>query len=398
MTIESSLVDLLKAFGVSDSEKKYNPAQLDKAELLRLDINLAKLINHYLLIDGPENHKIEKNYKILTLYLHPDRRHHFLPEVVWIEHQLSVGLDDGVCFKRLHACYDKLINPEKFKKEITFADISSRGDCIQWLLKLKERATTYSGKSLCDSLLQLLEHSGGFFDRVGKINSKGLRALIMFIPSLLATYGAVIVAEEVFAIYSLYFVLLKSGQFLERRDSAGFKKIGQALQEITLIAATSTTNLLARLMEMTFWVSLQCFDATVSIGSVILKPLLSDFEINEGNTEPSTMGLKTAEIQKISVPLTNYIKYNEKQILGSFRLGYEKNIKMKSLLFQLRALDSGNYSLSEKLNQAQQLLDEFKCQKNIYTSTTRKAIDESSQILLSLKGESLQLALYDHTH
>ncbi|HRD69562.1 MAG TPA: J domain-containing protein [Legionella sp.] len=396
MTIESSLVDLLKAFGVSDSEKKYNPAQLDKAELLRLDINLAKLINHYLLIDGPENQKIEKNYKILTLYFHPDRRHHFLPEVIWIEHQLSVGLDDGVCFKRLHACYDKLVNPQKFKKDITFADISSRGDCIQWLLNFKERSTANSEKSLCDSLLQLLEHSGDFFDRVDMINSRVLRALIMFIPSLLATYGAVIVAEEVFALYFLYFVFLKSGQFLEQRDSAVLIKFGQALQEITLIAATSTTNLLTRLLDMTYWVSLQCFDTTVSIGSVILKPLLSDIEVNEENAEPSTMGLKTTEIQKISIPLTKYIKDNEKQFFGSIRLGSEKNIKVNALLFQFRALDSGNYSLAEKLNHAQKLLDDFKNNEIIYASTTRKAIDESVQILLSIKGESAPLALYAH--
>ncbi|APF02731.1 TPA: J domain-containing protein [Legionella pneumophila] len=414
MTIERELKDFVRLYAEWDTTNNCYKSQLDKDTLLRLERDFARFVNQQLLIDGPEKEKIVKNYKRLTLCFHPDHTSGFSPEVAWLEKNLSQSMNNGACFKILGLCYEKLISPEKFK-DSGLGDIKSKDDFKQWLESLRSKATTYSGQSFCDSLIDLLDQSSGFFDDTGKIKPKGLRVLLRFIPVVFASYGTFLFAEELFAIYALYFILLKGGQYLESTESSQLKKIGSTLQEISIITATASTTLLVRLLEMTFWASRQFLDASIQIGSAILKPMLPSPETKEksefdtaanlcrdlilaSHNTSEGMQFKTPELKVISAPLESYLGLNAQQFFGDLRIGREKRLKVEAFLFKMRVLDSLPNPLEEKLVEAQKELDKIKKDAKVFTSNTAKAVKEAEQVISMLQDpDSMQLVVYKGT-
>ncbi|HAT1658980.1 TPA: J domain-containing protein [Legionella pneumophila] len=414
MTIERELKDFVRLYADWDTTNNCYKSQLDKDTLLRLERDFARFVNQQLLIDGPEKEKIVKNYKRLTLCFHPDHTSGFSPEVAWLEKNLSQSMNNGACFKILGLCYEKLISPEKFK-DSGLGDIKSKDDFKQWLESLRSKATTYSGQSFCDSLIDLLDQSSGFFDDTGKIKPKGLRVLLRFIPVVFASYGTFLFAEELFAIYALYFILLKGGQYLESTESSQLKKIGSTLQEISIITATASTTLLVRLLEMTFWASRQFLDASIQIGSAILKPMLPSPETKEksefdtaanlcrdlilaSHNTSEGMQFKTPELKVISAPLESYLGLNAQQFFGDLRIGREKRLKVEAFLFKMRVLDSLPSPLEEKLVEAQKELDKIKKDTKVFTSNTAKAVKEAEQVISMLQDpDSMQLVVYKGT-
>lgn len=269
MTIQAELTSLVKRYSKFNQEKKQYTTILDKNDLLKLDKEFNRIINKILLTDGPEKEAIEKYYKKLMLLMHPDRAFSFLPEIDWLEKNLSTQNQEGICFKTLGFCYEKLTNPQKFKDN-HFNHIKTPEDLRKWLESLKDRASTYTGRSLYESLLGLLEQSGGYFNEVGKIQQRGLRTFITIVPVIFSSYGAFIFSQELIAIYALYFVVLKGGQYLMKKESNELQRIGRTLQELTFITATTTTTLLVRMLELTFWFSHQCYSSSMQMGSAFL--------------------------------------------------------------------------------------------------------------------------------
>lgn len=414
MTIETDLQELVKLYSTFDQEKKCYTIFPDKPILLKVDEHFNRLINKILLADGPEKEKIDKNYRKLTLYLHPDRSPSFIPEVVWLEHNLSEGRNDGICFKTLSFCYEKLTTPEKFK-EVKFSDINNKEEFKKWLETLKAGASTYTGRSLYGSLIGLLDQAAGYFDDVGQIKPRGLRALVAFIPVIFASYGAVIFSEQLFAVYALYFLMLKGGQYLERNSSLELQLLGKTLQEISVITATATTTLLVRLLEMTFWVSRQCFDMSLQIGSAILIPLLKSHPTAQHSTETDStsnlckdlilastnlnegMKFDTPELKLIAAPLESYLGLNAQQYLSSLRVGREKRLKVEAFLFTMRVLDKAPESLEVKLIEAKKELKKLKENKKVYIKggNTALAVDQADNVISFLNDDpaSMQLVL-----
>ncbi|WP_298622907.1 J domain-containing protein [uncultured Legionella sp.] len=414
MTIEMELTKLADFYATFDKEKNCYVSQLDHQALLRLDVDHAKVLNQLLLSGGPEKEQIKKKYHLISVKVHPDRMPNWCHAVRWIEGNLSQGKNDGACFKALNLCYEKFIYPEKFKDNLKFADIKTNEDCKKWLANLKEQAGTYTAKSLYESLGDLLDQSSGFFDESGKIKPMGLRVLIKSLPMIFATYGTFIFAEELFAIYALYFIVLKGGQYLERNESAELRRIGKTLQEISTITATATTTLIVRLLEMTFWASRQCLDVSLQIGASIFTPLLSapsvypeyDFEtaetlcrdlviastnLNEG------MQFKTPELKFISAPLESYLGLNSQQLFLSWRLGKYKNIAVEKFLFRMRVLDSSLVPVEQKLIEAKAELEKIKSDTDVYNGNTEIAINRAEHVISLLQTSepsSMQLIAY----
>lgn len=411
MAIEKELKNFVRLYADWDTTNNCYKSQLDNTTLLRLERDFTRFINQQLLIDGPEKEKIAKNYKRLSLCFHPDHVSGFLPEVTWLEYNLSLGKNNGACFKILGLCYEKLTSPEKFK-DTGLGDIKSKEDFKKWLEGLRAKATTYSGQSFCDSLIDLLEQSSGFFNDTGQLKPKGLRVLLRFIPMVFASYGTFIFAEELFAIYALYFILLKGGQYLERTESNQLKKIGQTLQEISIITATASTTLLVRLLEMTFWASRQFLDVSLQIGSAIFKPMLPPPETKEksesdvaanlcrdlilaSQNNSEGMQFKTPELKVISAPLESYLGLNAQQFFGDWRIGREKRLRVEEFLFRMRVLDSLPCPLEDKLTEAQKELDKIKKDTKVFTSNTAKAVQEAEQVISMLQeSDSMQLVVY----
>jgi hypothetical protein len=406
MTIETELALLVKSYAKFDNEQKIYVAQLNKSALLKLDADFIKLINQQLLADGPEKIKIDRNYRNITRYFHPDRKPLFLPEVIWIEQNLAQNSSDAICFKTLQSCYEKLTTPQKYK-EMNFIDIKNRADCRAWLEQLKSKAGTYTGRSFCDSLIGLLDESGDFFDEVGTLKPKGLRKLITFMPMIFASYGAIIFAEELFAVYALYFLMLKGGQYLGMSDDLEIKQIGKTLQEISIITAITTTTILVRLLEMTFWASHQCYVAALQIGSSLFTPLLipSTKKGTSKDTTPESkfckdlvlasqnlnggIQFKTPELKVIAASLEDDLMRLSTQLFGDWRVGKVKRLAVDAFLFRMRVLDAGSDSTEKKLIEAKKELKKLKNNKEVYIigGETAKAINMTEQVINLLVEE-----------
>ena len=405
MTIEDELKSLVSYYAKYDEGKKNYTSNLNTETLLRLDADFIKLINKLLLKDGPDKKRIENNYKKLARYFHPDRKDSFIPEVTWLEQNLSEGRNDGSCFKTLRVCFEKLISPQNYKP-INFDEISTRDDLKKWLETLKENSRTYTERSFYASLLGLFHESTAYFDDVGQIKPKGLRSLVSFLPMIFISFGTFVFAEELFSVYALYFVLLKGGQYISSSNSRELKKLGSTLQKMSVISATATTTLLVRLIEMTFWASRQCYDMSLQIGSTLLTPLIAtdsekkfqdpaddvvevckDLILASQNTS-TREDFKTAQLRMIAAPIESCLGLLEQQFFRSWRIGSEKYRELQAFLLTVRVIDNDDtVSVEDKIARAFSALDLVKKNKAAYVagSRTALAVDQAERVINLLK-------------
>lgn len=404
MSIETELKTLVSIYASYDEEKKSYLSHLNKTTLLRLDADFIRFINKLLLKDGPDKIKIRKNYKKIAVQFHPDHRSTFGPEIEWLEQNLSEGRSDGACFKTLMLCYEKLTSPQDFKP-IQFDEITTREDLKRWLEMLKNRSRTYTERNFYASLLGLLDESTSYFDEVGKIKPTGLRALISFLPMVFISFGTFVFAEELFAVYALYFALLKSGQFLGSSQSKELQKLGETLQKISAVTATATTTLLVRLLEMTFWATRQFYDVSLQIGSALLTPLIAvSSTTKDPYEEPSDVSIckelvlasqnqstvenfRTPELKMIAAPIESYLGLLDQQFFKNWRAGGAKSRSLEAFLLHMRVIDKENdIEVEEKIKKASERLLLVKQDSNVYTGNTALAVDRADRVIRLLTG------------
>ncbi|KTD54134.1 hypothetical protein Lsai_2956 [Legionella sainthelensi] len=403
MSIETELKTLVSIYASYDEEKKSYLSSLNKETLLRLDADFIRFINKLLLKDGPDKRKIRKNYKAIAVQFHPDHSSSFSPELGWLEQNLSEGRNDGACFKTLMLCYEKLTSPQDFKP-IQFDEITTREDLKKWLEMLKNRSRTYTERNFYASLLGLLDESTSYFDEVGKIKPTGLRALISFLPMVFISFGTFVFAEELFAVYALYFALLKSGQFLESSQSKELQKLGETLQKISAVTATATTTLLVRLLEMTFWATRQFYDASLQIGSALLTPLIAVSSPTQHPEEPSEVSIckelvlasqnqstvenfRTPELKMIAAPIESYLGLLDQQFFKNWRAGGVKSRSLEAFLLHMRVIDKeGDLEVEEKIKKASERLLLVKQDSNVYNGNTALAVDRADRVISLLKA------------
>lgn len=374
--------------------------------LIRLDADFVRLMNQLLLRDGPETEAINRIYRRLCLKLSFNENESLSPEIKWLEMQLSQGKMNGACMKTVNMCYEKFTDAQKFKK-IELKDIKSTADCKQWLNNRKASAKTYSGRSLCDSLIELLDQSGDYFDDAGQIKSSGLQYIVKTIPVLVSTYGIYIFTNEIFAAYVVSALLLKGGKYLQKNDSEGIQQIGIALQNISIITATASTALITKLIEVTFWGSRQCLNAGLQI-STLFSPALplpspAETAADVSNNlcsdlivvkQKSGILFQHPELAAISEPLRLYIEDNNQQIGRGFRIGQKKFRMIESCLFRLHVLDALSSPLEEKLKKAGEELEAIKRASDVYTSRTATAVDKATAEIEAIRDNSQALILY----
>ncbi|WP_131794279.1 J domain-containing protein [Fluoribacter gormanii] len=413
MTIETELKTLVRIYASYDEEKKCYNSELNQEALLRLDADFIKLINKLLLKDGPDKLRIKKNYKKLSLCFHPDLIEKFSPEVKWIENNLSEARNDGACFKTLSLCYGKLISPQDFKS-IKFDEITTRDDLKKWIENLRNTSRTFTERNFYASLMGLLDQSTGYFDEVGKIKPKGIRALISFLPMVFISFGTFVFAEELFAVYALYFALLKGGQYIESSNSKELQKLGTTLQKITVVSATATTTLLVRLLEMTFWASRQCYEVSLQIGSTLLTPLICaspemkfDASMVDENlcrdlilasqNQSVSENFKTPQLKMIAAPIESYLGLLEQQFFRNWRAGGGKYRALDAFLLRMRVIDKDDdLKIEEKIAQTYEALQIVKENPSVYSEggNTALAVDRAERVINLLKDDSeIQLSL-----
>ncbi|PWY57449.1 hypothetical protein DGG96_01670 [Legionella qingyii] len=417
MTIETELKTLVSIYASYDEEKKCYNSELNQEALLRLDADFIKLINKLLLKDGPDKARIKKNYKKLSLNFHPDLIERFSPEVKWIEKNLSEARNDGACFKTLSLCYGKLTSPQDFKS-IKFDEITTREDLKKWIEHLRNTSRTFTERNFYASLLGLLDQSTGYFDEVGKIKPKGIRALISFLPMVFISFGTFVFVEELFAVYALYFALLKGGQYIGSTNSQELQKLGTTLQKITMVSATTTTTLLVRLLEMTFWASRQCYEMSLQIGSSLLTPLICaspemkfDASMVDENlcrelilasqNQSVSENFKTPQLKMIAAPIESYLGLLELQFFRNWRAGGGKYRALDAFLLRMRVIDKDDeLKIEEKIAQTYEALQIVKENPSVYTEggKTALAVDRAERVINLLKEDSqIQLSLLGMT-
>ncbi|MFA6303855.1 MAG: hypothetical protein WC627_12095 [Legionella sp.] len=273
--IKDALELLVKHYAkYNEDEKVYVSIKLNQKSLLQLDENFNQTLDKLLLTDGPKKDDIEKNYKKLSMVLHLDKKPVWIPEVVWLEEQLSDSPTDAICFKTLSARYEKIVNPAA-PKNTKFEDVNTKEQLKEKLERMKAESKTYTGRYLFHSLSKMLEQHDKYFEVTGKIKPTGITALMRLLPLAFGGCGVVLMSSELLTIYATSYVFLKSGQALQRTESEELSSLGSVMGELSSMTATVTNILLIRSMELVFWTTRQTYLGGLQVGSAVLKPLLS---------------------------------------------------------------------------------------------------------------------------
>lgn len=404
MTIDAELKDLVEIYSPYDVEKQTYTTQLDNAQLLILEKRFINLLNAHLLSSGPLKSGLDNNYRELTLVLHPERSPNFSPEIIWLDKQLSGKGLRGGCFRLLSFCYEKLTQPTKFK-EIEFTAIHSKEDFKKWLENYKAQTTTYGSKSLCDSLIALLNASSDFFDSTGAIKPAALKNLVTLIPVLIAGFGTTLFLEELFLVYAIYYVLLKGGEKLGQTDYMELKQVGSFLQQTTSITFMITTTILVRIMELIFWTSRHCLTMSLEVGSNLLAPFLpqadapvkvvvdaaelcKELVLAAEKVQPG-MQFDVPELKLVAAPFEKYLAINALQFFGSFRVGKKKREMVDAFLFNLRVLDKLDWPLEQKYLDILESIAKIKANEEVYTDKTKNAVDYVEEVIRILRSPSI---------
>jgi hypothetical protein len=346
---------------------------LNEEQLFSLERSFNLLLNQKLLHDGAEKERIEENYNKLRLFFESSS---VVPEVVWLEHHLSKGLNDGLCKRTLTDCYQRLVNPANYK-ELTFGEIANQDDLKKWLENLSSKARTYNERSLYNSLLGLLNESVDYYDEIGKVKPTAIKALLSFIPVLLVSIGTIVFAEELLAIYALYFIVLKGGEYIGKTNISELQSFGGTVQQVTSVTAATTTALLVRLMELIFWSSRQCYMATLQVGSSVLEPLFSGTDtdsvenieealLKAGENKDGGLLFKNYQLKLIVAPIEVRCSALKEQWFLRHRTGAEKDRVLTRFLTKMRELDQNHDPIETKLEAAERLIVKLKENKTVY--------------------------------
>ncbi|MDR3503574.1 MAG: J domain-containing protein [Legionella sp.] len=363
----------------------------NEEQLFSLERSFNLLLNQWLLHDGAEKERIEENYnKLLSFF---DSSTVLLPEVVWLENHLSKGLNDGLCKRTLIDCYQRLVTPANYK-ELTFGEITNQDDLKKWLENLSSKARTYNERSLYNSLLGLLNESVDYYDEVGKIKPTAIKALLSFFPVLLVSIGTLAFAEELLAIYALYFIVLKGGEYIGKTNISELQSFGGTVQQVTCVTAATTTALLVRLMELIFWSSRQCYMATLQVGAHVLEPLFSGTDpdavenieealLKAGENKDGGLLFKNYQLKLIVAPIEVRCSALKEQWFLGHRTGAEKDRVLTRFLTKMRELDQNHDPIETKLEAAQRLIVKLKENKMVYEEGryTGPAINKAERFL-----------------
>ncbi|CAM4503514.1 MAG: hypothetical protein LEGION0403_FIIPPAGN_01868 [Legionella sp.] len=374
---------------VVEQESPTSNHNLSEEQLFNLERSFNLLFNQQLLHDGAEKKRIEERYNKLLSFFEGSTV--LLPEVVWLEQQLSKGLNDSLCKRTLTDCYQRLVTPSNYK-ELTFAEITNQDDLKKWLENLSAKARTYSERSLYNSLLGLLNESIDYYDEIGKVKPTAINALLSFIPVLLVSIGTLAFAEELLAIYALYFIVLKGGEYIGKTNISELQSFGGTVQQVTSVTAATTTALLVRLMELIFWSSRQCYMATLQVGSTVFEPLFTGTDPGEnieeallkaGENKDGGLLFRNYQLKLIVAPIEVRCSALKEQWFLHHRTGAEKDRVLTRFLSKMRELDQNHDPIEIKLEATQRLLVKLKENKMVYEEGryTGPAINKAERFL-----------------
>lgn len=429
MALADELRALVQSYATFDKQKKCyikvdskgsHHFETDKSTLLEIDKRFCLILDKILLENTTgdmtkDKDQITKNYRKLCVPFHTDKMNHYSPEVMWLERSLSEDKKDGICFKTLTTRYELLTDPAKFK-EFNLADIfnTSIPELKAWLEKQRDGATTFSNRLFYNSLLGLLAQVATYFDEVGTLKLKGLKLLLKALPLLFAGFGAVFAAENLFAVYAVFIVLLKGGQLIEHYGSNQLKMLGTLFQNIGSVTATFTTTVLVRLIELVFVASNKSLGMSMQVSSSFFPsasgssssdspPLSRSFEavrdelILASKNTAAGVQFEHPELKLLVAPLESCLRLYRAQFFSSWRAAGTKRDEVEAFIAKVLAIDKEPTDIEDKLRKARAALAVLEQDKTVYEKgkNTANAIDNAIKVISFLQhDEQMQLVVY----
>lgn len=426
--ITKDLEKLIRSYVQYDEENETYPMEkLPEQTLLQLDMRFCQLIDKWLLTDGPKKENIEQNYKQISRIVHNDKKPQWTAELKWLDQQLAADANDAICFKTLSDRYERLTAPENFAKD-EFMNVSPNENWEQKFQRKKANANTYTARYMYHSFSKLIQESRSYRTETEKVD--GMKSLLNTLPWALSGYGGLLLAPELFAIYSTCFLVKQGGKALKQQESEELQLFGQTLKELGGITTMVTSTVLARTMQLVFKVSATSVSGAAKVGKFLLggkssKSRHSGFSYSSSTSSeggassssssappgfflpapPTTDGgeletvhdfmqqlilaanstqgaqLQTPELKIVIAPLERYLYLNKQQFGRQLRAGWAKGEAIKAALLRIRTVDSQGKTKEEKLAEAKKEVEALKGNKDVYSKTAKKAINRAGDTL-----------------
>ncbi len=392
MTIESSLTKLVDSYVIFDEQQGCYQGVITPQQLVALEEEFALLLNGHLVSSGTKKEQITARYNQLKNIFEVQN---LSPALLWLENALSKGINSGACLQKLEKCYQRLV-PQSGNQIISkFNGMKTRQGLQKLLMNARDGAQSTQQRDLFVTLLNSLDEINGYYDDVGKVKKKSLRILLKFMPVVLTGLGTMVVAEELFAAYAFYFILLKSGQLISKSDADNLSAVGNSLQKVSIISFNTTSKMLARCVEMVFWGSRQGYLATVQSASALLEPFTHEKQKNDENIAEELTKLlpklkeglqfKNPQLKLIAMPIEEKSGSLEGQHFLSLRTGKHKLQVLDKLLKNMQECDQSSETIEEKFIAFEHWITVIKNNKHVFYNTTAEVINKAEQFLIYLR-------------
>lgn len=306
----------------------------------------------------------------------------------------------STCLQILKKCHEKFLHPERFKV-LTLGNVATVEELKLWSLTQKEKAEKAKIPAkvrFYSNLLDFLDESKGYYNEVGKIEVKGMKLILASLPVAFLGLGAVVCFEELFALYSLFFVLLKSGQFIEQRDIKQLEFFGTKLHKLTSDGAMNTSTVLLYIARLVFWVSCRCYGSTLQAGTAVLGFFTAAHQQDKEQVDKGLV-FKHYQLKLVAAPIEAYAHELTQQLGFGYGLrsaATRKHQRLILFLNKLKELDQDGNKIELKLAAALEEIKRIKHDENAKTGNTAAAVHEAERTLeLLVEDPNIDVEKYE---
>ncbi|MBN9230038.1 MAG: hypothetical protein J0I93_04235 [Legionella sp.] len=361
----------------------------EREEIQRL---FSKFIYFELLANGQDTATITQNYEDIYKLFSAQ------PEVAALIDWLNANTQTNYAMTCLDTNYRKMLHPEDYK-ELTPVSIEHADEIRHWLINSEKKATQYTEKTLYASFIKLIDQSTEYFSEVQQSAPYGTKHILSSLPVATIGLGASLFLKQLSVLYLLYFVTLKSGQYVSKTDKPKVQEVGKAFEKIAKVSATTTSTLLINLMEMIFLSFRQGYAVSEEVADVLSSLLFAKANQGAITHEEVSELLELArlsisengdychpQIKIVALPLEKHLEHLEKQPFLNYRAGKDKLKKVKCLLKDLQRIDGDKKkNIEEKLQQIRELLPQNGQDSAIWQGATGEALTRAKATLFILE-------------
>ncbi|MGQ3888195.1 hypothetical protein ACQUW5_04065 [Legionella sp. CNM-1927-20] len=415
-SLKQSLTDIVSAYTQYDlSTKSYHSKQLSAAELQKLEVQLITLFSQFLTTEGVEENEINKQHKILRGLFHPDKLVIAAPEIQWLEHSLSAGANNGICFKLIDSCAEELKQPKINKEDFIFSedDLGSLhiDELIRQLKQIRKQAVTLTQQALINSTITLLQNIKRFQSTTEQFEPGWLKTILDSLPYITSGFCIGLYLKELSLLYAILCLIAKGGSWLQKGDIRGWRALGEMTREVSGVISNAATTLMLYFISMNF----SAMNTAYYIGFEACSKIFQLIGLSETRQIPSAyvnsqalilpqhflpgkFNFETLELKLITLKLEQYQDQQKQQYFASWRRGCKKSSLIERVFQQLKLIDLKPISVSEKLIEANTIINNLACHPYFKANKSRakETIEAIKMIVQSLmKNKSEQIITED---